>query len=88
MGGKASWTSSKVKILDDGDLEMSGGLIVENPLMKIELPDVNSSEFKGELFQRIWREGLHNRRDPKRIRALFINSLGLTVNVILQALEE
>jgi len=83
----AAWTKSPVTLLDDGSLEISG-YIVDNPLIGVQLEDVNSAEFKGKLWHAIYREGLHINPNPGRVRAILLNMAGQSASLIMQALKE
>ena len=73
-----------VVVMDNGDLEIQGLGVVENPFKEVEFPEID----KGELWMRLWAEGLINNPHPGRIRAILMNLQNLSVSIVLDKIKE
>lgn len=71
-----------VTVADNGDLHVEGLGVIDNPLKGLDLGiDV------GQLWLALWAENQHNKPDSKRVRAILLNALDLSVQKVLQAIS-
>ena len=73
----------EVAVDEAGDLLVEGLGKIDNPLQGLELKvDI------GELWLGIWAEELYLKPNAQRIRALLLNSMGLSVQQVIQAITK